>query len=529
MNNTKILAKNLSKTVDQRAISIPPVWIPPLGKDNAESEPSSSTYSDRASVITSGMTQYIVQMLDEAKSTAILCSFLLADETVENAIDEAAARGVRIYLMLACENRLDNDSPDDDFGKQCLDQHNAMLKRFAGKVIIRSAPHYHAKVVLTDAIGPDQSQATGLLLTANLTREALGRNEELAVVLSFPEIEAMVEVFKWAFFENAAHQILDGTSFKSVKPLGEVEHPPGSDYILATTRESNTIRDYALELIKEATRELIIASFGWQENHEVTNAIFDKVREGVKVTILSRIRPVSMETLIKLKSAGAEVLGFKWLHAKAIWNDADKAMVMSANLQDYGLTTGCEAGLKLVGSRAGELRNCLLNFLCKPHQQLLLDTKLGDLTGPVKVWENNEFKDIDIQDRATRVLGPVISNCASDLNQPADIPDINWLDCPAHEIDYKWTVKAPELPKGAKEVFWEDKVPVDNEASGKEKKKKNKKQKKPEIVERSYSPKVYRIADGNRVIAITRADQIPSAISLRDEKFPGANIVTVPG
>ncbi|TOF34167.1 hypothetical protein CGJ28_21700, partial [Vibrio parahaemolyticus] len=80
-----------------------------------------------------------------------------------------------------------------------------------------------------------------------------------------------------------------------------------------------------------SSQELMISSFGWQKDHEVIDAICEKAKQGVKVTILSRVRPSSMPSLIKLAEAGAEVFGFKWLHAKAIWNEHNHGMIMSAN------------------------------------------------------------------------------------------------------------------------------------------------------------------------------------------------------
>lgn len=534
MKNMKTIENKLSFKVDQRDVVIPSVWIPNSKKEsnwyNRQEPISSKNRPGNGSILTSGndkyLTQRIVKMLSSAKSTAILCSFLLADKYVEDAIYASAQRGVRVYLMLACETRLDDDNPDDDFEKKCLDQHKAMLNRLAGKVMIRSASHYHAKAVLIDAIGPNKSEAQGLLLTANLTREALERNEELAVYLSPPEIKEIVHIFRWSFFENAEHQMLDNANFTSVEPISELEHPSSSDLILSTTSQSQSIRKHTLELINRATSRLIISSFGWQEDHQVTNAICNKAREGTDVVILARMRPSSMGALMKIKSAGAKVFGFKWLHAKAIWNDADDAMVMSANLQHHGLDIGFEVGVKLSDGRAGILKKYLLNFLNNKHSELRLDIRLGKLIGPVKVWSNDQFEDVEIQGSVTERLNPVVAKCASNLKERASIPNPKWIDSPAHEIEYQWIVKAPPLPKSAREVFWEEKQETanPNEKTGS---KKDKRQNKPKIVKHSYTPKVYKTDNSNHLIAISNSDEIRSAISLRNEKFSRAKIVVL--
>lgn len=52
--------------------------------------------------------------------------------------------------------------PDDDFGKKCLVQHKEMLNKLSGHVHFASAPHFHAKAVVIDALH-ETGNAKGLL------------------------------------------------------------------------------------------------------------------------------------------------------------------------------------------------------------------------------------------------------------------------------------------------------------------------------------------------------------------------------
>lgn len=74
-----------------------------------------------------------------------------------------------------------------------------MLQRLGGRVLFRSAPNFHAKCILAD---PEDALA-GMLLTANLTREAPERNNELAVELSDHEVRQAAELMRWAMWEAA--------------------------------------------------------------------------------------------------------------------------------------------------------------------------------------------------------------------------------------------------------------------------------------------------------------------------------------
>ena len=517
MKNTGLLQREIIETVDQREIKVPVVWVPQ--KYSSQRSVEASKGPIWASGQNGSLTKIITSLIDSAKQTAVISSFLLADKAVEDAIEKAASRGVRVYLIIACETHLDNDSPDDDFGSMCLDQHIKMLKRLAGKVMIRSASHYHAKSVLVDAIGPNRKNSRGLLLTANLTTEALERNEELAVELTPSEVNELVAIFKWAFFEYAEHQMLDNHKFESVKPLNEVKRPTGLDHIVITSNMEQSIKDHALRLINQAKHELFISSYGWEEDHEVIKAISDKAKAGTKVKIFARIRPVSINALLQLKQAGADVYGFRWLHAKAIWNDANQAMIMSANLQQHGLDEGFEIGVRLSDERATNIRKSLLGFLNRKHSVLMIDSKLGELNGPVSIWIDSKFKDIVVVKSEEVILDPITAKCATNLEEKQMIPSSPTKH--AHQVQYKWHVKAPILPKNAKEIFRE--VPIDIKSDvGVPTKNRNAKQSNNKV---SYFPKTYKTADSKTVIAILNEDELKPAIALRDRSFPSANIV----
>src|SRR5690606_5802036 len=149
-----------------------------------------------------------------------------------------------------------------EFDRLVLEQHESLLKKLGGKVMFRSAMHFHAKVVIVD---PD-TQPAGILLTANLTTGALERNEERAVTLTTEEVAEVVGYLKWAMWEFSEHELLDPNDrFKVTAALGKVAHPQPGQGILATTPQECSIRQEALRLIDTADSHLIVSSFGWDE------------------------------------------------------------------------------------------------------------------------------------------------------------------------------------------------------------------------------------------------------------------------
>ncbi|MGV2989370.1 phospholipase D-like domain-containing protein [Vibrio sp. E150_011] len=528
MANINKYTKNVSKTIDLSNTRLPPVW----SKNGVLSREAISETQNELFV--SGkkrkLANYVINLISNAKQTVVLSSFLLADAALEDAIFDATTRGIRVYLMLACETRLEGDIPDDDFGKECLSQHTKMLKRLGGRVLIRSASHFHSKVVLVDALSNgDQHIAKGVLLTANLTREAFERNEELAVCLSPEEIVETVKVIKWAMFEYAEHEMLDSSEFSATSKQSLVAFPNELDSIVCTTDSRHSLRAQVLKLINESSKELIISSFGWQEDHEVIDAICAKAYQGVSVTILSRVRPSSMPALVKMAEAGAKVFGFRWLHAKAIWNEHNHGMIMSANLQEHGLDTGFEIGVSLIGERAEQLKNCLVDLSANATsdvRELALNSKLSSHTGEILYWQGRRLHSISISNFETKDLPSLTAECLTDLDLEHVLPKTTWKNNPSSRVEYKWQVLPPELPANSTEVLWEEKqvVPLEGEDSIVTKANRKKKKPKVKVIKHSYEPKVYQ-AGNRKLIAVSEKDDLAGAIQLKAESFPTACIV----
>ena len=481
-------AKRCSRVIDQRDYRMPPVWASQRTESRAQSELGHMVH---ASGPNRELADRIVSLLAGAREKVVLSSFLLADRGIEEAILTAAKRRVRVYVLLASEARLDVEDFDGEFERAMRDQHREMLDRLGGYVLFRSASHFHAKFVLAD---PGRGDGAGILLTANLTREALGRNEELAVELTGEEVEEAFAIARWAFWEYAEHELVDPSDrFRSVKPVGCVEHPATSRHVLATTSESKALRDEATRLIEAASREIFVASFGWEKDHEIVEFLRIRAREGLPVTVLARVRESQMLALRALSEAGARVLGFKCLHAKALCTDGGRALVMSANLQPDGLDWGLELGVPLDGGRAEEVHHRLVEWSNAARWKLLASPSLGDIHGDALVWHRNRFDEKTVEDEARIDLGSITAESLdrmSDARAP-DPPLSGELPEPAHEIVYEWSVHPPLLAAGAKPVM---ESPAHSNG-------------RPTV----YDPPVFDEPSGRRVVAIDSAAEMEKA------------------
>ncbi len=466
--------KEYTRVIDQRSCRLPPTWVPREGGRSGETErgthpatiasPGASRNRTRGGETEEGravhvsgpnraVAKRIVTLLATAERMAVVSSFLLADGEVEDALLDAAGRGVRVYTLLASEARLDREPGDGEFERRVLAEHKDMLQRLGGHVFIRSAPHFHAKLILVDP----HARPAGLLLTANLTREALERNEELAVELMPDEVKEAAAIVRWALWESAEHELVDPRTFLPVKPLDRVAHPLPAPHILATTASATQIREEAVELIDTAAGELIVASFGWGAGHPVVELLCARARQGVSLTVLARVRPRTMPALVALAEAGARVLGFRWLHAKALWGDSGRGLVMSANLETHGLDSGFELGVRLAGKRAAELRKRLNRWSDQAAWELRPAPALGELTGVVRVRHEGGLVELDVKPRRPVDLGVFTAASADALIAPEEpeAPCVDGLlhpDHAAHELECRWLVQPPRLHPKATEV-----------------------------------------------------------------------------
>lgn len=505
--------KTYSEIVNNRSKPLPTTWVersfPGSELTSRNVGRVKDSVSDRHALKDS-----VLAIIHGAKEMLVLCSFLLADGQVEQALLDAEQRGVRVYCLIAAETRLDREEPEGEFDKKVLNQHRAMLKRLAGKVMFRTSSIFHAKVVLAD---PFTSNANGVLLTANITTDAMQRNEELLLELEITEVKQLAEYLKWALWEAAEHESIESGEFAAVRPIGVIDHPAECFPVIATTEKRRQISEKALAMIQSAQSEIQVSCFGWDLEHPVIRALVAKAKSGVSVTVFARIRPASMAALETLAASGAVVFGFKWLHAKALVVDQQEAMVMSANFQTHGLDEGFELGVFFHDDRVEDLLYILQYWESRAQWQLQTEAKVGDISGKIQVWDGKSLTAREVHKRIDLDLGDVTSFSAENIDGP--MPDLpppaGRLPYLAHELNCQWKVTAPRLTKGSKQVFRQQ---LDQDENKTETEKQHSK-------EFPYDPPVYKESNGRIVVAIKSPQQLDLAVRLKAEQNAFAIVV----
>ncbi|MFO0963748.1 MAG: phospholipase D-like domain-containing protein [Phycisphaerales bacterium] len=490
----------MKKELDLRSVPLPPLWCVAGGQEHQRRERPTP-----ALLWQTGKTRVAAAralgIIGRAREVVVVCSFLLSDSMVIEALEAAARRGVRVYVMLAAETRLLSEPPDNDVSdkgvwqRQVIADFRSLLRRLGGLTMIRASDQFHAKVVIADP----STHPVGLLFTANLTEDALSRNQELAVELSASQVRATWELLRWAFWEAATHEVLDGAQdgLGSIRALGELELLAPDDRMLCTAERLQVIRDAMLGSIQAEKVELIVASFGWSAEHEVVQALADRAKAGVRVTVFSRPRAASMPALVLLAESGARVLGFKHLHAKALWTASGDAIVTSANLEPHGLDSGFELGILLAEPERAALRRVFGEWQEAAESELHVGKELGSLRGKVLLWSGGKLEEQEIVEHASVNLPRrELPSAELLLTEEAGSPR---SELPlAHRIEVTEQLVAPTSPAGARDISAELAV-LTGGATG------------------SSGDLRLLSKNGRRLLVIRDADQLPLATKLRPQ------------
>ncbi|WP_437960317.1 phosphatidylserine/phosphatidylglycerophosphate/cardiolipin synthase family protein [Sorangium sp. So ce119] len=392
----------------------------------------------------------VAEVVEAARDVVLVSSFLFADPATERALlDAARQRRVRVYLLVASEARLDKEvRADDAFGMKTVEEHKRLLDRLAGWVYVRSAEHFHAKFVIADP----KSQPRGMLLTANFTREALTRNHELGIRLQPEEARALAGLFTWAFWESAQRELLEEGRLPPVTAPARVRLPDPADGIVATAGTRRDLRVAVLNLIAQAKRSLVVATFGISDP-EVVDLLEERARNGVAVTLLVRHpRAAMFETLRRLARTGVEVLGVSaWLHAKAIVADGARGLVMTANLEEHGLDQGFEAGVQLAGDDAADLARVLASWRAEAPSRLRASARLGELRGTVQVMNGKGYRDLMVEVKGQLDDGIAKVDCCTRIASAQRPPQRRMPDGKLYQqVEHVWSIEPPVLAKGAR-------------------------------------------------------------------------------
>ncbi len=257
----------------------------------------------------------ILQVLDRAQESIDMTIYLFTDEEVADALARAAARGVRVRVLMEME----------PFGGGKANAAMARRLQRAGVIVKAANPVFrytHQKSIVVD-------NRVGVITTMNFTPSSFRRNREYGVIFSQP---ALIREMQTVFEADWQRETPD----LPTQPL----------LVWSPINARETI----LTLINTAMETLDLEQADSADD-EVVAALVAAARRGVKVRLI-RPSPTPRETdeaahVQELVAAGAQVayLDSPRVHAKIIVVDGRRALIGSMNLTMTSLDFNRELGI----------------------------------------------------------------------------------------------------------------------------------------------------------------------------------------
>ena len=442
-----------SYTTSSASQRMPPAWVSTGDPLRDLKEPENGIDGIWMTESTGALRTRLVALIHSAREVVCLSSFILADQTVHRAILEAVRHQIRVYVMTATEQKLlKGQDRGDEFSEKVLADHIQLLNDLALRTLLRSGEDLHAKYVLVD---PNTPGTRGIIFTCNLSTEGLTRNPEVAVEVTGEEARDLFRLFLWGFWKQSKRELLEVGKITGTKPY----QPPnltGPKLLPCTVEGSTRLKIELMRLIRESSRELWVTSWKFLPTHESVKALEDAARRGVRVRVLTSIRPSPehMEALVNLSKAGIQVKGLRYLHAKGVISDTSggpEALVMSANFDAHGLEGGYEAGVRLVGPRLKALQTVFSWWWETASHSLEVEKTLGEIpSGAVRLYQSGAFEEVTVADQHDMDLGTLTAPSTSEMQttRPGKfpLPEMRGARVYYKSFHYTWKVLPPRSP-----------------------------------------------------------------------------------
>jgi len=357
--------------------------------------------------------------LAQTKQTAIVCSFLLARETLLDAAEKAHRRGARTY-WLTCDTRV-SKMFDPSVNPERAAQDLALRHEFSlmlDDCIVRFGP-FHAKFILIDPTTPERS---GWLTSANLIAEAADQNVEAIVKLSPREVALAYAVTRHVFWHESQTEVVSEGNLASLPSSPSFSLPPPDAELLWTVgNKAHTLRQAAEEIVDGARQSLTLAGYTWQQNHPLLAKVAKQAKAGVAVTLFVRetsdLARSPRKTLNVLLEAGAKVYSVPGLHAKFLLSESD-GLMGTANFASKGLDEGFEVGLRLQGGRLEQAREALAWMQQAATEEISFCPEIGPesfLSGRQFHHPSRPEVSYKLEERRVLTARQLVANCASSL------------------------------------------------------------------------------------------------------------------
>lgn len=303
----------------------------------------------------------ILKIISEAESVLKICSFIITDKEIFNAIlNKAKLTQVAIFILTQLDSdKLENSLSlvdfitEEEIKENPARTHLKFIKQFYDNGIhVRASLSAHSKFIVSDRIN-------GFITSANFTTPSLTFNTESGTYLDETSSKELDKLFDVVFLQGTTYKQFLGTRKKGKMLVVQSEVRINSDLLpqpynsnLRYTCESysNNLLNEITKIINEAKSYIYISTYsivGLHSIEEQIQSIRNAIDRGVVVSIFCRgmnYRNDHIVCVSKLSDLGCKIYADVYNHSKGIINES-VGMIFTANIDgNHGLKNGFEVG-----------------------------------------------------------------------------------------------------------------------------------------------------------------------------------------
>lgn len=303
----------------------------------------------------------ILKLINEATSVLKICSFIITDKEIFNAIlSKAKETQVAIFILTQLDStKLENTLSLADFiteeeiKENPARTHLKYIKQlYDNGIHVRASLSAHSKFIVAD-------REIGFITSANFTTPSLSFNTESGVYLDEKSSQELDKLFDVIFLQGTTYKQFLGTKKKGKILVVQSETNIDSNLLpksevsnLRYTCEnlSNNLLDEIIAIINQANEYLYLSTYsivGLNNIEELFQSIKRAIERDVSVSIFCRgmnYRNDHLDGVSKLSEIGCKIYADVYNHSKGVINEKT-GMIFTANIDgNHGLNNGFEVG-----------------------------------------------------------------------------------------------------------------------------------------------------------------------------------------
>lgn len=309
----------------------------------------------------SSLKNEILRIINEATTVLKICSFIITDKEIFNAIlNKAKQNQIAIFVLTQLDkDKLKNDLSLIDFITEEEIKENPaqthikyIRKLYDNGIHVRASLSAHSKFIVAD-------RTNGFITSANFTTPSLTFNTESGVYLDENSSKELDKLFDVIFLQGTTFKEFLETGKKGKMLVVQTEATINSDLLpipsqskLRYTCESyeNNLLNEIIKVIDEASDYIYLSAYsvvGLNSLPNLIQSLKNAIGRNVPVSLFCRgmnYRNDHLSGVSELVEIGCKVYADVYNHSKGVINEKT-GLIFTANIDgNHGLTNGFEVG-----------------------------------------------------------------------------------------------------------------------------------------------------------------------------------------